>query len=352
MKNRIALLLLASLFASGCSRLDVSNFAEYQTNFSGITSVSYLGCNSVTLNWSAASNVTIYSIYNTTSGQAVYLGSVTPPTTQYTVTGLQPATTYQFQVHAMSSQGRADTNVNHQVVTTLGSNCYSSIVLADRPLGFWKLDEAAGISAASDSSGNGYHGTYNAGVTRGVSGPLLLESTTTSAFFDGTGTGTVTLPNSLVIPVNSPITVEFWTYVTTADAAGGHSSFTLGNLTSPNFCKGHVPWSTGQIYWDYGLNTGVGRIWGSYPSSGLDHWTHVVLVSAGALGSLRSIYLNGVILYAENASGGPAVSLTGGFIGGEPIGGSYAKGKISQFAVYNYVLSATQIAAHYRAAGY
>lgn len=50
------------------------------------------------------------------------------------------------------------------------------------PFAFWKFDEDSGTVAA-DSSGNGYDGTYNGGVTLGVAGPLTGE---TAASFDGT----------------------------------------------------------------------------------------------------------------------------------------------------------------------
>src|SRR5438105_10324062 len=49
---------------------------------------------------------------------------------------------------------------------------YSTVVLADMPLGYWRLGDSAPILPAADASGNGYAGTYNGGVTVGQSGAI------------------------------------------------------------------------------------------------------------------------------------------------------------------------------------
>src|SRR5687767_7829365 len=59
---------------------------------------------------------------------------------------------------------------------------YSSEVLADSPLGYWRLGESAG-PLASDSSGNGLNGTYS-GPGLGAPGAIDGDSDT-AATFDG-----------------------------------------------------------------------------------------------------------------------------------------------------------------------
>jgi RHS repeat-associated protein len=55
---------------------------------------------------------------------------------------------------------------------------YSTAILADSPVLYYRLDESSG-TAATDSSGNGYTGTYNSsGVTLGASGALIGNSDT------------------------------------------------------------------------------------------------------------------------------------------------------------------------------
>ena len=54
-------------------------------------------------------------------------------------------------------------------------NAYRDAVLADSPVGYWRLAETTG--AAVDTAGNAAGGTYNGGMTRGVPGALANDST-------------------------------------------------------------------------------------------------------------------------------------------------------------------------------
>ncbi|NNC08530.1 hypothetical protein HJC10_37545 [Corallococcus exiguus] len=48
---------------------------------------------------------------------------------------------------------------------------YAAAVLADGPIGYWRLGEAPGAMTAVDASGHGNHGEYSAGgITLGLSG--------------------------------------------------------------------------------------------------------------------------------------------------------------------------------------
>lgn len=69
---------------------------------------------------------------------------------------------------------------------------YAEIILADRPLGYWKLDETAG-AIARDSSGKGHDGKIQGGVQLGGAG---IAPGNHSAGFDG-ATGHVELPAAL-----------------------------------------------------------------------------------------------------------------------------------------------------------
>jgi hypothetical protein len=76
----------------------------------------------------------------------------------------------------------------------LGS--FATEVLADRPIGYWRLGEAPGAAVAADSSGRGNPGSYPAtGVTLGQPG---FHGGDTAALFDGV-TGRVVVPNSATL---------------------------------------------------------------------------------------------------------------------------------------------------------
>src|SRR5438874_13602683 len=55
---------------------------------------------------------------------------------------------------------------------------YSAVVLADTPLGYWRLGESDASQPAKDASGNGYDGTYNGGVTVGQPGAINGDADT------------------------------------------------------------------------------------------------------------------------------------------------------------------------------
>jgi Concanavalin A-like lectin/glucanases superfamily len=54
---------------------------------------------------------------------------------------------------------------------------YSGVVLAKRPVGYWRLGEAAGPTAA-DASGSGYDGTYHGNPTFGQPGAIANDPDT------------------------------------------------------------------------------------------------------------------------------------------------------------------------------
>lgn len=87
---------------------------------------------------------------------------------------------------------------------------YSSEVLADTPVGYWRLGEQSGTTA-SDSSGNARNGTYTGGFTLQAGG-LIAEDANDSTSLNGT-TGLVSLGTNIFPPVfsgKSQLTMEAW----------------------------------------------------------------------------------------------------------------------------------------------
>jgi hypothetical protein len=258
-----------------------------------------------------------------------------------TLTGLSAGTTYHYRLEATSTTG---TTYGADRTFTTALPAYRDAVLGTPGLvSYWRLGEASGTTAADETAAN--PGTYTGGVALGQPGALTSDSNT-AALFDGVS-GQVALPNSLSLPLNSPVTVEFWAYVSSADV-GSRSAFTIGGLNSPDRAQAHVPWSNKTLYWDYGSLTG-GRVTTDF-SSHLDRWTHVALVSQGRGGAFQGIYLDGQLVSSKSSSDGPTQPVGGGSIAAWPSNGLFQKGRIDEFAVYNTVLPATTIQQHYRAA--
>jgi acid phosphatase type 7 len=83
---------------------------------------------------------------------------------------------------------------------------YAASVKADAPLAYWRLDEAAGTTAA-DASGNGNPGIYAAGVQLGAAGALADGNA--AAGFDGVD-DRVSIPDKAALRLNGSFTIEFW----------------------------------------------------------------------------------------------------------------------------------------------
>jgi hypothetical protein len=79
-------------------------------------------------------------------------------------------------------------------------------VLTDNPIAYWRLGETSGI--ASDTSGNGRHGTYLNGPTLGGVGALAGDPNT-SARFDGVN-DSVRVPDDAALRLNDSWSIEFW----------------------------------------------------------------------------------------------------------------------------------------------
>ena len=74
----------------------------------------------------------------------------------------------------------------------MASDDFATQVLADGPVGYWRLGEPAGSLTAADASGNNNPGTCTGGITFGQPG---LHGGDTAALFDG-ATGRISVTNS------------------------------------------------------------------------------------------------------------------------------------------------------------
>lgn len=79
------------------------------------------------------------------------------------------------------------------------ASSYYDLVMSHSPLGYWRLGETSGTTAA-DSSGNGRAGTYTGTYT--LNRPSLIPSDTANgALGCGAGTGYVNVPAGTAIPL-------------------------------------------------------------------------------------------------------------------------------------------------------
>ncbi|MDD5034765.1 MAG: DUF697 domain-containing protein [Methylococcaceae bacterium] len=220
-------------------------------------------------------------------------------------------------------------------ITNAASN-YSEIILADRPIGYWKLDEATG-AIAKDSSGKGHDGKLQGGVKPGEAGVVPGSR---SAGFDG-ATGYVELP-AAVWGGGAEITVEAWmnssgdTGVLQAvvSSLGGNEFVHLQVFTDPQRPGGVWEGSIGA-FTDAGCThlTGV-------PHTPLGVWRHIALVASPGQ---TCLYVDGQVVGTNPLKYSRINPASVIHIGNGYQGGRFFKGQIGEVAVYDHALSPERI---------
>jgi serine protease AprX len=219
---------------------------------------------------------------------------------------------------------------------------YRAAVLGDGPLGYWRLGEAGGTTAA-DASGNGRSGAYTGGFTLGATDALSADPDGAAAF-DGVS-GVVTVPGIGDGAVASGFTLEAW-----VRAEGRQTDRGIAG-------KWGYHWSTGGggiLLWldvagNYGL--AVTSDHANYLSTTVaptpGKWEHVVGTWDGAT---LSLYLNGTLLASRPFAGNPGSHSAEFQLGGYGVNAArYLNGALDEVALYGRALSAPEVQEHHAA---
>lgn len=238
----------------------------------------------------------------------------------------------------LSQSSRGDGSL----VLRLGTPTYAQLILADRPLAYWKMEETSGTLV--DSSTNGHNGTIQGTITSDTSN-TLNSVTSTAADFDGT-TNYVTFGNYAPLKIaNFPITVEAWVYLQTTG--------TYQNIIShsPNISSGYMLYVTATGAIDARIGDGAGSASTNYLS-----YITTSTIATGAWHHVAAVYKkqNDVKIFVDGVQQSTTTSGTGASMaydaGTVNLGYSQSaiyKGIIDEVAVYDYNLTATQIKNHY-----
>lgn len=219
---------------------------------------------------------------------------------------------------------------------------YSSEVLADGPLGYWRLGELSG-TAMVDSSGNGRDGTY--GTATVIGEPSLVPSTADTA-----ASANISSSNRLgQVPHGTwmngtAFAIEFWIKCPTWRAND--------RVMSRDFDGTNGPWlisvdSSGRleaIVWAGGSGAAATS---SALTGGRAY--HVVLEYAND-GAGIQLYVDGTLAGTAAKTGTLSTTTIPLFVGGWGSGGTKFSGTLDEVALYDHRLGATRVAAHYAAA--
>lgn len=246
-----------------------------------------------------------------------------------------------FPPRAIKDTGDAEAVVSavdaFKLLQLFDLSAYSAEVLADSPVGYWKLDETSGTGAA-DSSGSAFTGTYTGGVTLGQGAPL--KGGQGAAQFDGVNDRISGIGSPAALRIAGDVTVEFWFFPTATPAVTGYIVYGLDPYAvSYN--------SVNQLVWAQIPLAGTGSTFnlktGAY---GLNAWRHVAVTRKR--GYIR-IYVNGALVAEGQAPSDPATANFAFAIADNSVASSLFAGRIAHVAVYDTALTSARVAAHYAA---
>jgi RHS repeat-associated protein len=219
---------------------------------------------------------------------------------------------------------------------------YAGNVSADKPVAYWRLDEASG-SAANDRSGLNNTGTYSAtGVTRGQPGALATDGDTAVAF-DGSS-GSLMVPASSSLNIAGPMTIEGWVRKT-SQTTGPLMEYNNGASVGVSFWS----WPT----WDVadanfidtsGTSHAVISAGGQFV---VGQWYYLAATYDGAYGTL---YINGSQVARTYLGSFTPQTSYAFYVANRPSSNTYLGGLVDDVAIYPRALTAARILSHYNAA--
>jgi len=231
---------------------------------------------------------------------------------------------------ARAEQLDAAGNLGLSSTRTFTITTYAAGVTADAPVGWWRLGEASGTSAANQVSG-ATAGTYSGGFTLGQPGALLSD-TNTAVLLNGT-TGQVSVAHYTNMNRNDgPLTLEAWikrsrTGVSEAIMSKGTGAYEL-RITAANLLSLDKAGSGSDAVSSVAITD--------------TNWHYVAATKNG--GTIH-LYLDGTDVTGTITHQGLSNNTSAFLIGADA--STHFQGTIDEVAVYSTVLSTTRIQAHY-----
>jgi hypothetical protein len=322
----------------------VGGYAAFRVVANGAQPITYL--------WHSVSNSVDQPIAGATS-DTLWLSNIQPSAS---------GTMYYARVtgpFGNTSSGQASLTVIART-SSAPTNSYSTVVMADHPVAFLRLDEKSGTNAL-DTAGS-FDGAYSGTnyLTYGYASGVPHD---TDTMIHVTNIAIVTIPYALELnPVSGPWSYEFWIQPTSLS----------GNFPTPISSEGNVNLlgvnlSGWNIYqhaanvWTWNIYNGGPN--GSFTSEFVDNpivpgtWYYMVLTDDGTNLNWYSndrlvltLSVQGLGFVQNGVNGDPSVPGSGPTtiaIRSDGVFGDW-DGGVGDVAVYNYVLSPQQIQNHFQ----
>jgi len=229
-------------------------------------------------------------------------------------------------------------------------DAYRQAVLADDPVAYWRLDETSG-STAKDSSGNGLDLIIEQGVVVGETGALACDPDLAMGFANAEAGHLAAGTDPAFEPKNA-LSFEFW-MLQSGPVTPNEKPLWYGDA----YLLPWGAWGFGRVMdesvFDFHVNL-AGTSAGVHTDALTlqDTWYYVAATYDGT--TLR-VYVDGVLDAQASPPEIPSGPIVYGDDKGIAVGGCYGagcstfNGKIDEVAVYDKVLSAERIAAHFAA---
>ncbi len=260
-------------------------------------------------------------------------------TTALTISDVQLSDAGVYQLTIANTDGSTPSVADTLVVIT--PSTYETGILADGPLAYYPLDEAAGGTNAYDIAG-GHNGAYANPVAAVAAGPSSYIPA--GAIFDGSSQS-VLIPDTPALDFAGQITLEAWVQPDTNQLVSLGDIIAKGYDSAQNTSEMQMRVQSSSFY-DGGYYNGSQGGFGVQGGVINTNWSHVVLTWDGANWNL---YQNGAVVGTTLDTGGLQYFPDPWGIGdGTQTGDArFYTGNISGAAIYNYALTPVQVAAHY-----
>ncbi|RYD27027.1 MAG: hypothetical protein EOP86_25130, partial [Verrucomicrobiaceae bacterium] len=258
----------------------------------------------------------------------------------HTIDGVTAADAGSYRVIVTSGAGSTTSSAATLTLKPGPTDSYAQAVLADKPIGWWRLDETAAVTAEDIAGGN--NGEYINEPLTGADG-IPGFATGKAVAFDGASSQKIDIPWTPVLN-GTTFSVECWAFV-----EGGENNY-RSPVTSRDDGpqRGYIIYAGAENTWQFWTGTGTG--WNSIagPAVVIGEWAHLVATVSGAT---KQFYVNGVL--AGTATSDLSLNMARPLrIGGgatEGDGTFFFNGTVDEVAYYDTVLSAGRVSAHYAA---
>lgn len=230
------------------------------------------------------------------------------------------------------------------VVTDVGGDdgeagvlSYPATVLADSPIAYWRLDDTT-TTTAKDSSGNGNDGTYQGGVVLGVQGAIANDPDKAVQFDGSSAEMIANVPGTFDFTGSAPYSIEVWAEPAAAPGGMGIVGKSAYAADAGGYSGWYVAYNSGGYLDNWRNNDETGN-----PGPAPGAFIHVVATYDG---TTLALYLNGQP-FASYASSAVLSSTGAPVTAGVVADWGWFSGVLDEIAIYDKVLPAARIAAHY-----